>query len=70
MDDILIYSNNKHKHEEHLRLTLEVLRKNNLHAKFSKCDFWMKEVLFLGHIFYKDGVSADPSKVTAVIGWS
>ena len=52
-----------------MKLALEVLRKNKLYAKFSKCDFWMKEVLFLGHIISKDGVSIDPSKVAAVMDW-
>ena len=67
VDDILIYSDNEVQHEEHLRKALEILRKNKLYAKFSKCDFWMKEVLFLGHIISKDGVAVDPSKVAAVM---
>ena len=54
VDDIIIYSDNEQLHEEHLKLALEVLRKNKLYVKFSKCDFWMKEVLFLGHIISKD----------------
>ena len=69
VDDILIYSDSEELHEKHLKLALEVLRKNKLYAKFSKCDFWMKEVLFLGHIISKDGVSVDPSKVAAVMDW-
>ena len=69
VDDILIYSDNEELHEKHLKLALEVLRKNKLYAKFSKCEFWMKEVLFLGHIISKDGVSVDPSKVAAVMDW-
>ena len=69
VDDILIYSDNEVQHEEHLRKALEILRKNKLYAKFSKCDFWMKEVLFLGHIISKDGVAVDPSKVAAVMDW-
>ena len=69
VDDILIYSDNEELHEKHLKLALEVLRKNKLYAKFSKYDFWMKEVLFLGHIISKDGVSVDPSKVAAVMDW-
>ena len=70
MDDILIYSDNEVQHEEHLRKALVILRKNKLYAKFSKCDFWMKEVLFLGHIISKDGVAVDPSKVAAVMDWA
>ena len=62
-------SDNEELHEKHLKLALEVLRKNKLYAKFSKCDFWMKEVLFFGHIISKDEVSVDPSKVAAVMGW-
>ena len=50
VDDILIYSDNEELHEKHLRMALEILRKNKLYAKFSKYDFWIKEVLFLGHI--------------------
>ena len=70
VDDILIYSDNEVQHEEHLRKAHEILRKNKQYAKFSKCDFWMKEVLFLGHIISKDGVAVDPFKVAAVIDWN
>ena len=52
-----------------MKLTLEVLRKNKLYAKLSKCDFWMKEVLFLGHIISNDGVSIDPSKIAVIMVW-
>ena len=69
VDDILIYSDNEVQHEEHLRKALEILRNNKLYAKFSKCDFWIKEVLFLGHIISKDGVAVDPSKVAAIMNW-
>ena len=69
VDDILIYSDNEELHEKHLRMTLEVLRKNKLYAKFSKCDFRIKEVLFLGHIKSSKGVSVDPAKVAAVVEW-
>ena len=65
VDDILIYSDNEELHEKHLKLALEVLRKNKLYAKFSKCDFWIKEVLFQGHIISSKGVSVDPAKVAA-----
>ena len=70
VDDILIYSDNEQLHEKHLRLSLEVLKKNKLYVKFSKCDFWLKEILFLGHIISKNSVSVDPSKVAAVMEWN
>ena len=69
VDDILIYSDNEELHEKHLRMALEVQRKNKLYTKFSKCDFWIKEVLFLGHIISSKGVSVDPAKVAAVVEW-
>jgi hypothetical protein len=53
IDDILIYSKNEEEHEEHLRLVLQKLREHELYAKFSKCEFWLKEVSFLGHIITK-----------------
>ena len=63
IDDILIYSKNKEEHAEHLRVVLQRLREHKLYVKFSKCDFWLTEVQFLGHIISKDGVSVDPSKI-------
>jgi hypothetical protein len=50
IDDILVYSQSEEAHEDHLRLVLQKLRENQLYAKFSKCDFWLKEVAFLSHI--------------------
>ena len=50
-------------------MALEILRRNKLYAKFSKCEFWMKEVLFLGHIISGKGISIDPAKVAAVVEW-
>ncbi|KAL5549838.1 hypothetical protein UlMin_000014 [Ulmus minor] len=70
IDDILIYSKSKEEHEEHLRNTLDTLKKNKLYAKFKKCEFWLEKVGFLGHIVSKDGISVDPSKTEAVSGWS
>jgi hypothetical protein len=69
IDDILIFSKTKEEHEEHLRLVLEKLRSHQLYAKFSKCDFWLTEVAFLGHIISAGGVSVDPNKVRDVLNW-
>jgi hypothetical protein len=69
IDDILIYSKNEEEHEEHLRLVLQKLREHQLYAKFSKCDFWLKEVSFLGHIITAGGISVDPAKVSDVLKW-
>src|SRR5512143_2178231 len=63
IDDILIYSRTKEEHEEHLRLALEKLREHQLYAKFSKCEFWLSEVKFLGHVISAGGVAVDPSNV-------
>jgi hypothetical protein len=62
IDDILIFSKNEDR-DEHLRVVLQKLRENHLYAKLSKCEFWLKEVLFLGHIISEGGISLDPSKV-------
>ncbi|XP_058741757.1 uncharacterized protein LOC131614147 [Vicia villosa] len=69
IDDILIYSLTIEEHMEHLRIVLSVLREKQLFAKFSKCEFWMSEVKFLGHVVSGGGVAVDPSKVEAVINW-
>ncbi|WVZ75758.1 hypothetical protein U9M48_023790 [Paspalum notatum var. saurae] len=69
IDDILIYSKNEEKHEEHLWIVLTRLREHKLYAKFSKCAFWLKEVSFLGHILSEKGVAVDPSKVKSVLNW-
>ena len=66
IDDILIYSKSRKEHEEHLRIVLELLREKRLYAKFSKCEFWLDSVSFLGHVVSKDGVMVDPSKIEAV----
>ncbi|KAL0544114.1 hypothetical protein IC582_019225 [Cucumis melo] len=70
IDDILIYSKTEAEHEEHLRMVLQTLRDNKLYAKFSKCEFWLKQVSFLGHVISKAGVSVDPAKIEAVTGWT
>jgi hypothetical protein len=69
IDDILVYSTSEEEHEEHLRLTLQKLREHRLYAKLSKCEFWMKQVTFLGHVILKGGISVDPSKVQDVLSW-
>jgi len=63
IDDILIYSKNEEEHAQHLHIVLQRLREHQLYAKFSKCDFWLKEVPFLGHVISAEGISVDPSKV-------
>ena len=63
IDDILIYSGSKEDHEEHLRVVLQILRENQLYAKFSKCQFWLDSVTFLGHVISTEGVSVDPKKI-------
>jgi hypothetical protein len=62
IDDILVYSQSEEAHEDHLRLVLQKLCDNQLYAKFSKCDFWLKEVAFLGHIITNGGIKVDPVK--------
>ncbi|GJZ96813.1 putative reverse transcriptase domain-containing protein [Tanacetum coccineum] len=69
IDDILIYSKTKEDHEVHLGLVLELLRKEKLYAKFSKCEFWLQEVHFLGHVVNQNGIHVDPSKIEAVKNW-
>ncbi|XP_071685280.1 uncharacterized protein [Lolium perenne] len=67
IDDILIYSKNEEEHAEHLRIVLGTLREHQLYAKFSKCEFWLKEVGFLGHFISAGGVSVDPSKIQSIM---
>jgi hypothetical protein len=70
IDDILVYSRSEEEHEEHLRLALQKLREHRLYAKLSKCEFWIKQVAFLGHVISKGGISVDPSKVQDVLSWN
>src|SRR3954463_10980536 len=69
IDDILIYSKNEEEHADHLRVVLELLKEKKLYAKLSKCEFWLNEVSFLGHVISKDGIAVDPTKVEAVSQW-
>ncbi|KAL4021655.1 hypothetical protein IC575_020461 [Cucumis melo] len=69
IDDILVFSRTEAEHEEHLRMVLETLRANKLYEKFSICEFWLKQVSFLGHVVSKDGVSIDPTKIEVVTSW-
>ncbi|GJZ73995.1 putative reverse transcriptase domain-containing protein [Tanacetum coccineum] len=69
IDDILIYSKSEEEHEVHLKTILDLLKKEKLYAKFSKCEFWFKEVQFLGHVVNRDGIHMDPSKVESVKNW-
>ncbi|KAJ0886849.1 putative nucleotidyltransferase, Ribonuclease H [Helianthus annuus] len=69
IDDILIYSRTKEEHEQHLRTILELLKKEKLYAKFSKCEFWIREVQFLGHVVNEKGIHVDPSKIEAIKNW-
>ncbi|GKC16621.1 putative reverse transcriptase domain-containing protein, partial [Tanacetum coccineum] len=67
--NILIYSKTREEHVEHLRLVLELLKMEKLYAKFSKCEFWLREVQFLGHVINGNGIHVDPSKIEAVKNW-
>jgi hypothetical protein len=69
IDDILVYSRNEEEHEGHLHLVLQKLLDHKLYAKLSKCEFWLKQVAFLGHVVSKGGISMDPSKVQDVLSW-
>jgi hypothetical protein len=67
IEDILVYSRSEEEHEEHLHLALQKLPEHRLYAKLSKCEFWMKQVAFLGHVISKGGISVDPGKVHDVL---
>jgi hypothetical protein len=69
IDDILVYSKNEDEHIEHLHIVLQRLRDHHLYAKLSKCDFWLREIKFLGHTISQDGISVDPEKVQEVMNW-
>jgi hypothetical protein len=69
IDDILIYSKTKEDHANHIRVVLQWLRDHRLYAKFSKCEFWLDSVKFLGHTISSEGISVDPTKVQEVMDW-
>ncbi|GKD92880.1 retrotransposon protein, putative, ty3-gypsy subclass, partial [Tanacetum coccineum] len=69
IDDILVYSKMREEHKDHFRIVLEILRQKKLYAKFLKCDFWLRQVAFLGYIISADGNTMDPSKVEAITKW-
>ncbi|GKA24564.1 putative reverse transcriptase domain-containing protein [Tanacetum coccineum] len=69
IDDILIYSKTKEEHDLHLRLILELLKKEELYAKFSKCDFWLSKVQFLRHVIDSEGIHVDPGKIESIKDW-
>ena len=70
IDDILVFSKTEAEHKEHLRLVLQKLREHQLYAKLSNCEFWLKEVSFLGHVISNGGVVVDPNKVSNVLRWN
>ncbi|XP_043701128.1 uncharacterized protein LOC122651694 [Telopea speciosissima] len=69
IDDILVYSKSEEEHTDHLRLVLQCLREKQLYAKFSKCEFWLQQVAFLGHLVSGKGIEVDPGKVKSVVDW-
>ncbi|KAK9160947.1 hypothetical protein Syun_007288 [Stephania yunnanensis] len=69
IDDILIYSKTREEHARHLRAVLTTLREHRLYAKFSKCDFWLSAIRFLGHVISDQGISVDSEKIRAIIDW-
>ncbi|GJU44766.1 putative reverse transcriptase domain-containing protein [Tanacetum coccineum] len=70
IDDILIYSKNKQEHEDHLKLILELLKNEQLYTKFSKCEFWIRKVQFLGHVIDSQGIHVDPAKIESIKDWA
>ena len=69
IDDILIYSKNREDHKNRLKTVLQILREKQLYAKLKKCEFWLEQVGFLGHIISKEGISVDPIKIEAIKDW-
>jgi hypothetical protein len=69
IDDILVYSKTEEEHDEHLRIVLQTLRKHKLYAKFDKCDFYQKEIQYLGHVISAEGIVVDPEKIKSIMEW-
>ncbi|XP_040967843.1 uncharacterized protein [Gossypium hirsutum] len=69
IDDILVYSKTEAEHDQHLRIVLQTLREKQLYGKLSKCEFWLLEVVFLGHVISADGIQVDPKKIEAIVQW-
>jgi len=69
IDDMLVYSKIRNEHVNHLSMVLKTLEEHKLYAKLKKCEFWLEEVQFLGHIVTKDGISVDPAKIEAIVNW-
>ena len=69
IDDILVYSKSKEGHYLHLKMVLQTLRDKQLFGKLSKCEFWLQEVVFLGHVISEEGIRVDPKKVEAMVSW-
>ncbi|GKC76155.1 putative reverse transcriptase domain-containing protein [Tanacetum coccineum] len=70
IEEILIYFKNKKEHEEHLKLILRLLKKEELYVKFSKCEFWLLKVQFLGHVIDSEGIHVDPAKIESIKDWA
>ena len=69
IDDILVYSGNAKEHVYHLQIVLQTLKDRELYAKFSKYEFWLNEVVFLGHVVFGNGIFVDPKKVKTIVNW-
>ena len=69
INDILVYSKNAKEYVFHFRIVLQTLGDKQLYAKFSKCEFWLNEVVFLGHVVSENGIFVDPRKVEAIVNW-
>ena len=69
IDDILVYSKSREEHDQHLRIVFQTLKENQLYAKLSKCEFWLEEVSFLGHVVSAEGIKVDSKKIEAVMNW-
>ncbi|GJX96327.1 putative reverse transcriptase domain-containing protein [Tanacetum coccineum] len=70
IDDILVYSKDEEEHGKHLKIVLELLKKERLYAKFSKCDFWLDSVQFLCHVIDRSSIHVDPAKIEAIKNWA